>query len=125
MRVGVIDTGVDATHPDLAGRIVRQQNLVGDQATQASRDRHGTAVAGVIGAIGDNQRGIIGVAPAANLYALRACWPRSDDDARAACSSFTLAKALVAAIEARMQVVKPEPRWSFGSVCSRASSTPA
>jgi subtilisin family serine protease len=105
VRVGVIDTGVDATHPDLAGRIVRQENLVGDHVAEASPDRHGTAVAGVIGAVGDNQRGIIGVAPAAELYALRACWPRPEDDARAACSSFTLAKALVAAIEARMQVV--------------------
>ena len=102
VSVGVIDTGVDGAHPDLAGRIVRQEDLVGDNV---SAERHGTAVAGLIGAAGNNRHGIIGVAPAARLYALRACWPRTDDDARAACSSFTLAKALVAAIEARLQIV--------------------
>jgi subtilisin family serine protease len=102
VSVGVIDTGVDASHPDLAGRIVRQEDLVGDRV---AAERHGTAVAGLIGAAGNNRHGIIGVAPAARLYALRACWPRPDDEARAACSSFTLAKALVAAIEARLQVV--------------------
>jgi subtilisin family serine protease len=102
VTIGVIDTGVDASHPELAGRIVRQENLVGDRV---AAERHGTAVAGLIGAAGNNSRGIIGVAPAAGLYALRACWPRSDDDAHASCSSFTLAKALVAAIEARLQIV--------------------
>jgi hypothetical protein len=102
VSIGVIDTGVDESHPDLAGRIARQEDLVGDRV---SAERHGTAVAGLIGAAANNSRGIVGVAPASRLYALRACWPRPDDEARAACSSFTLAKALVAAIEARLQIV--------------------
>ncbi|MGH8176544.1 MAG: S8 family peptidase [Steroidobacter sp.] len=105
VRIAVIDTGVDASHPDLAGRIVRQQNLVGDGQQKTTLDRHGTAVAGVIAAVENNSRGIIGVAPAAQLYALRACWPRPDDDSRAYCSSFTLAKALAAAIDAHMHIV--------------------
>lgn len=104
VRIGLIDTGVDAHHPDIADRIAGQQNLVGD-GENASAESHGTAVAGVIAAIDDNDEGIVGVAPEAVLYALRACWPDPDDESRGTCSSFTLAKALATAIETRMQVV--------------------
>lgn len=105
VRVAVIDTGVDATHPDLAGRVIRQQNLVDDRVQENSLDRHGTAVAGVIAAVENNEQGIVGVAPEAQIVSLRACWPRPGDEARADCSSFTLAKALAAAIDARLQIV--------------------
>jgi subtilisin family serine protease len=104
VRIAVIDTGVDASHPDLAGRIVKQENFVDSNKTIA-RDRHGTAVAGVIAALENNSEGIVGVAPAARLYAMRACWPAPKDDSRAVCSTLTLAKALAAAIEARMDIV--------------------
>jgi subtilisin family serine protease len=104
VSVGVVDTGVDAAHPDLAGRIVHQTNFVGDRSDDVYPDRHGTAVAGLIGAAADNHQGIIGIAPQARLYALRACWA-SENGTRASCSSLTLAKALTAAIEARLQVV--------------------
>ncbi len=103
VRVAIIDTGVDANHPDLAGRVVKQENFVDD--SKNVRDRHGTAVAGVIAAVENNSQGIVGIAPAARLYALRACWPAPRDDARAICSTLTLAKALAAAIEARSDIV--------------------
>jgi len=103
VRVAIIDTGVDATHPDLAGRVVKQENFV--DGSKGGRDRHGTAVAGVIAAVENNSQGIVGIAPAARLYAMRACWPASGDDARAVCSTLTLAKALAAAIEARMDII--------------------
>ena len=103
VRVAIIDTGVDANHPDLAGRVVRQENFVDE--SKNVRDRHGTAVAGVIAAVENNSQGIVGIAPAARLYALRACWPAPRDDARAICSTLTLAKALAAAIEARSDIV--------------------
>ena len=104
VRVAVIDTGIDAGHPDLAGRVVKQENFV-DSSKINARDRHGTAVAGVIAAVENNSQGIVGVAPAARLYAMRACWPASGDDSRAVCSTLTLAKALAAAIEARIEIV--------------------
>jgi hypothetical protein len=104
VRVAVIDTGIDASHPDLAGRIVKQENFVDGGKTNA-RERHGTAVAGVIAAVENNSQGIVGVAPAARIYAMRACWPASGDDSRAMCSTLTLAKALAAAIEARIEIV--------------------
>jgi hypothetical protein len=103
VRVAVIDTGIDASHPDLAGRIVKQENFV--DGSKSGRDRHGTAVAGVIAAVENNSQGIVGVAPAARLYAMRACWPAPRDESRAVCSTLTLAKAIAAAVEERMDIV--------------------
>jgi Subtilase family len=104
VRVAIIDTGIDASHPDLVGRVAKQDNFV-DGSKAALRDRHGTAVAGVIAAVDNNRHGIVGIAPAARLYAMRACWPAPKDDAGAVCSTLTLAKALAAAIESRIEIV--------------------
>jgi subtilisin family serine protease len=67
--VAVIDTGIDLTHPDLTG-VQSAANCV-DHAKPASDDNgHGTHVAGTIAAR-DNDIGVIGVAPAANLWAIK------------------------------------------------------
>jgi hypothetical protein len=102
-RVAVIDTGIDATHPDLKGRIAVQRNLVDASTTPA--ERHGTAVAGVIAALDNNREGIVGVAPAASLLGLKACWPQTKDSAVSVCNTFTLAKALAAAVEEHSDIV--------------------
>jgi subtilisin family serine protease len=104
VRIAIIDTGIDAKHPDLAGRVWVQRNFVGGPSG-ATPERHGTAVAGVIAALDDNNVGIVGIAPAAQLLALRACWPVAVNDARSLCNTFTLAQALSAAIELRADVV--------------------
>jgi subtilase family protein len=104
VRIAVIDTGVDARHPDLAGRVARQENFV-DGPPAAAADRHGTAVAGVIAAVENNREGIIGIAPQARLYSLRACWPQPEDAGAALCSTLTLAKAIAAAVESHMEIV--------------------
>jgi hypothetical protein len=102
-RIAVVDTGIDATHPDLAGRVVMQRNLVDAAPTPA--ERHGTAVAGVIAALDNNRVGIVGVAPATSLLGLKACWPQASDSAASVCNTFTLAKALAAAVEERSDIV--------------------
>ena len=101
--VAVIDTGVDTRHPDLAGRVRRVRNFVDGDRAQFQRDRHGTAVAGIIAAVGNNGQGIVGVAPRVHVIALKACWQLPDFTA--ACNSFTLALALAAAIDARVDVI--------------------
>lgn len=103
VRVAVIDTGMDTTHPDLSGKIVVQKNFV-DASTTLAPERHGTAIAGVIAAIDNNREGIAGIAPAASLVGLKACW-QHDDASAAVCNTFTLAKALAAAIDARSDIV--------------------
>jgi subtilisin family serine protease len=103
VRIAVVDTGIDAAHPDLAGRVALTRNFVDADAARFGRDRHGTAVAGVISSIANNREGIVGIAPAARLLALKACW--QGDAGAASCNSFTLAQALGAAIEAGARVV--------------------
>lgn len=105
VRVAVIDTGVDAKHPDFGGRISVQRNFVDHDALQFERDRHGTAVAGVISASANNRVGIVGVAPAVQIIALKACWQLAAGVDAARCNSFTLAQALAAAIDERVQIV--------------------
>jgi hypothetical protein len=105
VRVAIIDTGMDVEHPELKNKIVASRNFVDGNAAQFRHDRHGTAVAGVIAAIANNKLGIVGVAPGVKLIALKACWQVDEGTTPAHCNSFTLAKALVAAIDEGAQVV--------------------
>ncbi len=93
--VAVIDTGIDITHPDLAGNIWRNPGEIagngidddrngfvddvhgwdfrnGDASVfDASEDSHGTHVAGTIAAVGDNGLGVVGVAPNVKIMPLK------------------------------------------------------
>lgn len=71
VRVGVIDTGIDRNHPDLAGRYGGGHDFVNGDDDPQDDHGHGTHVAGTIAAI-DNGIGVVGVAPEADLYALKA-----------------------------------------------------
>jgi len=64
--VAVIDSGVDAAHPDLAGKILDAKSFVGGSA-RVDTLGHGSFVAGLIGAGVDNGVGIAGLAPSAQL----------------------------------------------------------
>jgi subtilisin family serine protease len=66
VRVAVIDSGVDAAHPELADRIVKAESFVGGSA-RVDEQGHGTFVAGLIAAGVDNAAGIAGMAPSAEL----------------------------------------------------------
>jgi subtilisin family serine protease len=103
ISIAIIDTGVDASHPDLQGRVASARNLVDRDAAQFGRDRHGTEVAGVIAAVANNRLGIVGVAPEATLRIYKACWQRAGGGAR--CNSFTLALALAAGLDDGAQVI--------------------
>jgi hypothetical protein len=105
VRIAIVDTGLDTTHPDLAGRVSAVRNFVDRDAGQFNRDRHGTAVAGVIAADAGNAVGIRGIAPQAQLLALKACWQLEPGRDAARCNSFTLAQALSAAIDLHARVI--------------------
>jgi len=105
VKVAIIDTGADIQHPDLRGNIVTAANFVDSDDRQFQRDRHGTEMAGVIAAVANNREGIVGIAPGARLLLFKACWQASLDADAALCNSFTLARALVAALDAHAQVV--------------------
>ena len=101
VHVAIIDSGVDDTHPDLAQAVQARANFVDDRTWVA--ELHGTAVAGLVAARADNGIGMVGVAPDAQLYALRACWEVSAS--QTLCNSLSLAKALSFAIERRAEVI--------------------
>ncbi len=105
VRVAVIDTGVDLTHPELEGRIAGAENFVDQDSQLFTADVHGTAVAGIIASAANNGIGIVGVAPAVEILALKACWPLEAGSVPALCSSFTLAKAISFAIARRPDVL--------------------
>jgi subtilisin family serine protease len=79
VRIGIVDTGVDLTHEDLAGKVVAHTSCVGsggDQARCAGSAQddqgHGTHVSGIAAARRDNGLGIAGVAPDAELVVAKA-----------------------------------------------------
>jgi subtilisin family serine protease len=104
IRVAVIDTGVAKDHPGLRGRIAATQNFVDGGERSFERDRHGTAVVGVIAAGGGGAR-MQGIAPDAEIIAIKACWYAGSDEGRALCSSWTIAKALDFAIASGAHIV--------------------
>ena len=73
--VGIVDTGIDAAHEDLAGRVAACGASAQGRVTEgdcADAQGHGTHVAGTIGAIAGNGVGIAGVAFDAPLIVCRA-----------------------------------------------------
>ncbi|PZF94365.1 type VII secretion-associated serine protease mycosin [Micromonospora deserti] len=72
VTVAVIDSGVDATHPDLAGQVLPGLDLVTPQGTAAPDPvGHGTTVAGLIAGRNDDSRGVVGLAPDARILPVR------------------------------------------------------
>jgi subtilisin family serine protease len=98
LKVALIDTAVDSSHPDLEGRIVRTHSFISEGAAGANASRHGTAMAGIIAAVANNHIGIVGIAPLARVEVFEACWQLAPDNDAAACNTFTLAQALAAAL---------------------------
>ena len=104
VAVAVIDTGADTDHPDLRGRIAETATFVEGGEPSFRADRHGTAVAGIIGARADGAV-LEGIAPEARLTVLKACWYSDPAGPKARCSSWTLAKAVDHAINRGIKVM--------------------
>ncbi|MBW8797680.1 MAG: type VII secretion-associated serine protease mycosin [Streptomyces sp.] len=76
ITVAVLDTGVEADHPDLVGNVLAAKDMIGFGAGPGDRDwaRHGTAMAGIIAGHGHgvgNGDGVMGVAPEARILPVR------------------------------------------------------
>ncbi|HEY3784950.1 MAG TPA: S8 family serine peptidase [Steroidobacteraceae bacterium] len=105
VRIGLIDTGVDTSHPDLRERIAGTHSYINPSHAGPGYYRHGTAMAGLIAAVANNHIGMVGIAPLAQIEVFEACWQLRSDADDAACNTFTLAKAIAAAIEAHLPLV--------------------
>lgn len=95
--IGIVDTGVDLGHPDLAGKIIASANCIGRRPCQAGTgaeggpgqddNGHGTIVSGIAAAVTDNGIGVAGAAPGVRLVvakALDSAGSGTADDIRAA-----------------------------------------
>ena len=59
--IAILDTGVDPTHPEFAGRIVPGYDFINNDADASDDNGHGTACAGIAAAAGNNGIGVAGV----------------------------------------------------------------
>lgn len=71
IKVAVIDTGIDLSHPDLKNNIKGGYNAIRPDKSVNDDNGHGTHVAGIIGAV-HNSIGVVGVGPQIDLYAVKA-----------------------------------------------------
>jgi len=75
IEVAVLDTGIDYDHPDLTDNVVWGVSTLNGRISERPKDYndrngHGTHVAGTIAAL-NNEIGVVGVAPAVELYAVK------------------------------------------------------
>jgi subtilisin family serine protease len=112
--VAVIDSGIEDRHPDLSGQVTVNMNFVAGSPFRA--ETHGTAVAGIIAAKAGNHLGIVGIAPDAHVWGLRAC----QQDSRATlCDTLSLAKALSYAIDHGAKVINMSLAGPRGELLDR------
>jgi type VII secretion-associated serine protease mycosin len=76
VTVAVLDTGVEADHPDLVGNVLPAKDMIGFGAQEGDRAwaRHGTAMAGIIAGHGHgpgDADGVMGIAPEAKILPVR------------------------------------------------------
>jgi hypothetical protein len=78
-KVAILDSGVDTLHEDLVDNILPGFDALADSVSNTqgaptpnfNNDGHGTACAGIVGAMADNGKGIAGIAPMSKLIPIR------------------------------------------------------
>ena len=70
VTIAIVDTGVDYTHPEFAGRIVLGPDLADGDEDPIDTEGHGTAVAALAAASDDGQ-GIVGACPRCSVVAVK------------------------------------------------------
>jgi hypothetical protein len=110
VKVGVIDTGVDIRHPDLRHSLQQGVNLLQRSMPPYDDNGHGTHITGTIAAA-NRLRGMIGVAPRASVYPVKAF------DAGGTAYVSDIVRAIDWCVRNRMDVIN----MSFG-MNSRSSS---
>jgi thermitase len=71
VTVAILDSGIDATHPDLQGQLVPGWNFYDNNSNTTDVYGHGTLVAGVVAALGNNSIGVAGIAWGGKLMPVR------------------------------------------------------
>ena len=69
--IAIVDTGIDYTHDDLTGKVIKGYDFVNEDFDPKDDNGHGTHVAGIAGAKANNGIGIAGVCPGCSLLAIK------------------------------------------------------
>jgi len=100
VRVAVIDTGIDYTHPDLSPNYVGGYDFLNGDSDPMDDHGHGTHVSGTVAAAMNNptnepaeEGGVVGAAPNVKLLAYKVCGPDGS------CSDFAIQQAVYAAVD--------------------------
>ncbi|MCF6093388.1 S8 family serine peptidase [Microaerobacter geothermalis] len=80
VTVAVVDTGVDLRHPDLIPNLVAGINLLEANAPPQDDNGHGTHVAGIVAAVGNNGVGVTGVSWKAKIMPIKALDKNGEGD---------------------------------------------
>jgi hypothetical protein len=72
ITIGIVDTGIDLKHADLKDNLVAGTNLIKPNQAPQDDNGHGTSVAGVIGAVGNNRLGTSGILWSAKMMPIKA-----------------------------------------------------
>jgi len=72
VKIAVIDSGAQSSHPDLTGHVISGYNAINPGAAPTDSCGHGTHVAGIIGAALNNGRGVVGLAQRAYVRPVKA-----------------------------------------------------
>ena len=119
--VAVLDTGIDAGHPDLAGVVGAGIDIVNGDADAMDDHGHGTAAAGVIAARGDNALGGAGICRTCSLLPVKVL------DRSGAGTTSMVAEGIVWAADHGARVINlslgtPTPTQSIRDAVAYASS---
>jgi thermitase len=106
VTIAILDTGVDLTHPDLAGKIVAGYDFVNNDRSPQDDYGHGTHVAGIAAALTNNATGVAGVSWGARIMPLKIL------DSTGSGDMLDAADAIVWATEHGAQVIN----MSFGTI---------
>lgn len=99
VTVAVVDTGVDLAHPDLAPNLVPGVNLVEPAKPPQDDNGHGTALAGIVAAAGNNGLGVSGVLWRARIMPVKVL------DARGEGGDYTVGMGIREAVDRGADVV--------------------
>ena len=112
VKVAVIDTGIDYTHVDLAGKFAGGYDFVNGDSDPMDDHGHGTHVSGTIAASINNltggdpdngvdpaEEGVAGIAPNARILAYKVC------DLNGSCNDFAIAQAIALAVQQQAKVI--------------------
>ncbi len=71
LTIAIIDSGIDASHPDLQAKIVGGQDIIDGDAIPQDENGHGTHVAGIAAAVTNNAIGVAGTDWQAQIMPVR------------------------------------------------------